>query len=500
MSEQATEQTHEFPASLALALLGAAVLGSLAIYQLVFVSTFNLFDLYQKPDYDLLAQMRKDPSANIRILIGFIALAGFYYLGWWLCQRLRGPRVWLLVLGGAALAALVLLSMYPFDAADIFDNIGHGRILGIYQANPFLKVMAEYRSDPFYNYVAWRTQTSAYGPLWELMAGLTARLAGNSVTGNILAFKLLPGLFWAAGTAVVALLLHRYAPERTLAGTWLMAWNPLVLFETFGNGHNDIAMAFWIVTTVWALAGRRYTLAILALVAGTLYKYIPALLIPAAGWIALRSLPDHRSRLRFIFITGAAAVILIVLAYAPFWHGLATLSITRRTQMITTSLPSILYYNWVLPKLGDPAASTWTSRIAAGLTGLFALWQAWRAGREHSWLSFTHSALYILTFYLLLTCLWFQEWYPVWLVGLAALLPAGLAQGLGLWISFTGLAKGFIFSPIVFLKSPLDPKRILELHLSAGSMSLSWLGAGWVLWKTIRSKRGEVKSQETKAA
>jgi hypothetical protein len=54
--------------------------------------------------------------------------------------------------------------MYPIDAADIFDNIIHGRIWGVYGANPFQQVAQDFQNDPFYHYVAWRRTTSAYGP------------------------------------------------------------------------------------------------------------------------------------------------------------------------------------------------------------------------------------------------------------------------------------------------------------------------------------------------
>ena len=76
-------------------------------------------------------------------------------------------------------------------------------------------------------------------------------------------------------------------PPRALAGTLLLAWNPLILYETLGQGHNDVAMLFWVLACAWCLARRRYTLAVLALVAGALFKFVPLLLLPAAGLIAL---------------------------------------------------------------------------------------------------------------------------------------------------------------------------------------------------------------------
>jgi len=477
----------------ALALLAASAAVSLILYSLMFVTTANLLAWYTRPLYDLLRILKEDPLAQWRLLLGFSIQAGVYLVGWRAASRIQSPemrrKAWVIILGGAILTGAVLLYLYPFDAADIFDNIMHGRIHGIYNDNPFHELAARYRQDPFYDYVAWRYAPSAYGPAWELLAGLAARAAGNGIVENILAFKLLPGIFLAGTVAAVAALLIQAAPERALSGTWLVAMNPIVLYETLGNGHNDIAMAFWMVLAAWFLYKGRYSRAVAALVAGALIKYIPALLVPAAAWIALRSLHTTSERVRFLIVTGLACAGLVILVYYPFWEGIDTLGIARRAQMFTTSLPSILYH-FLRLVVGGETAQEWISRAAVALTALFALWQAWKAGKEPSWVSFTRSGVTILIFYLLVTCLWFQPWYPVWLVGLAALLPAGLEQGLGLWVGFASLTKPLVFGPLVFLQDPPDPLEWLELRLSAGVMTLSWLGAWWVMWlKLVRYRK-----------
>ncbi len=44
---------------------------------------------------------------------------------------------------------------------------------------------------------------------------------------------------------LIAAILRRLAPDRLLAGVVLFLWNPVVLYETIGQGHNDVAMLFW---------------------------------------------------------------------------------------------------------------------------------------------------------------------------------------------------------------------------------------------------------------
>jgi hypothetical protein len=456
-----------------LALAGIAGL-SVLLYWSEFVEPYHLFEFYRRPLLNLYKLSPEMPSGRWLLLAAFLGQGALYWLGWRAAQRARGKLAWLVVLTGLLISGGVLLYMYPFDAADIFDNIMHGRILGVYGANPFQQVAKNFQDDPFYKYVAWRRSISAYGPGWELLAGLTAYLAGDGIVANVVAFKLLAGLFLVGSGGVVAAILWRMAPERALAGVVLLTWNPVILYETLGNGHNDMAMVFWILAATWALLRRRYTLAILALVVGALFKFIPLLLLPAAGLIAWRELANWSARWRFLLVTTLAAAALIWLAYWPFWHGWRVLSIERRTQLYTTSIPAAIYMS-LEAQLGEETASRSVSYTAAGLTGLFALWQGRQAWRDRSWLSFPQAVFNILMFYLLLTCLWFQQWYTLWPLGLAALLPPGHAARLGALFGYAALTKQLVFEPIYLWVRPLPPQSWRELRLGPSVLFIPWL-------------------------
>jgi hypothetical protein len=357
----------------------------------------------------------------------------------------------------------------------------------VYGANPFDQVAADFQADPFYAYVGWRRFPSAYGPGWELLAAATTRLAGDGIVANVLAFKALGGLFLAGCVALVASLLRRTAPERAAAGVLLLAWNPLILYETLGQGHNDVSMLFWVLVCVWCLAHRRYTLAILALVAGALFKFVPLLLLPAAGLIALRALPGAKARLHFAAVTACAALILVGLAYVPFWHGADTLGIENRRELFTTSLPAVAYALLEAP-LGREHAISTVSLAAAVLTLLFALWQGIQASRAPSWQSFVQAAFSVLMFYLLFTCLWFQQWYAIWPLGLVPLLPTGHAW-LGVSFGFAVLAKPLVFEPLWLWPYSTPDRGWLELRLGPAVLAVPWLLTLAVLWLGWQGRR-----------
>ncbi|MBE7555451.1 MAG: hypothetical protein HS126_30745 [Anaerolineales bacterium] len=478
------------------AIMGLAGLAglNLAIYLGVFVLPYYLFNWYQYPRLSLRPFARDNPVTLVTLVWAFLVQGGLYWLGWRLALQVRGRAAWLVVLGSTVAFYLALLFLYPIDAVDIFENIMHARISSVYGANPFLNVARQFPGDPFYPYLVWRSIPSVYGPLWEMLAAGVVRLAGNDIIANVLAFKVLNGLFLAISISLVAAILRRMAPERALAGVVLLAWNPVVLYETIGNGHNDIVMAVWLLAAAWAIISQRYTLAILALVVGALVKFIPLLLIPVAGLIALRTLSNTRARLHFLAVTTLAAAVLIVLAYGPYWHGLESLAVVRRAEFFTSSLPAVIYA-W-LKLTWDLKDTAWKIGLgAAGITALFVLWQSDQAAQDRSWLNFSRAAFKILMFYLLVTCLWFQQWYAVWPLAIAALLPPGPLPRLAVLFSFAATSKHLVFGPLLFWAQPPPPRLWAELFFGPAVLMIPWLYVGLALWLGRQTKTS--KDQRT---
>lgn len=473
---------HSKLSSPALLLAGVALISAL-IYWYAIVKPTNLLGLYQQARLDGSTPYWRDPQFRQHYVLAFAALGVLYWMSWRLALRTRGMWAWAVVAGGFVVFAVALLFFYPIDAADIFDNIMHGRMIWLYGANPFLQTASRYAQDPFYRYMAWKYAPSAYGPLWEMMASGASALAGDGVIANVLTFKLLPAAFLGGSLAWIAIILRRMAPQRALAGVLLLGWNPVVLYETFGNGHNDMVMVFWILAAACALVYKRYTLATLALVVGALVKFIPILFIPLVVWLALRDQPDRRARLRFLILSAAVGSMLIILAYVPFWHGLATLSVTRRLRLFSGSLPAFIY-QVLRDQIGVKQAASLVGMSAAYLTALFALWQSWRASRDRSWFSFSRAAFNIMMFYLLVTCLWFQQWYTLWPLAIAALLPPGHFSTLAVLFSFTAINKQFIVGPVLFAKRPFPPQPWLELRFAVGMLAIPWMYTLFTMWRS----------------
>jgi hypothetical protein len=424
-----------------------------------------------------------DPMKGLGFAAVFVGAFVLYGLSLRTVQGHTTRRLWLIVIGGTLALSMIFVLLDPFEAADIFDNIIRGRMQANYGANPFYQVPADFSRDPLYKYAYWKEVTSAYGPLWEIAAAAGAALAGDTVLGNILVFKGLSVAAYLLSALVIVWGLQSSSRQRTLYGVVLYAWNPLVLYAVAGNAHNDSLMVLFVVLGFVLLARRRYVLAGLAEVAGALVKFIPALLLPLVVIAALKEIQGLKARLRYLFVTAAASALLVAVAYAPYWHGSDILNIVRRTTLFTTSAPTLLQIaldHWLARDTSQQiAAYIALIVVVAGL-----IWQVLALWRSDSADAPLRAGLNILLIYLLIACLWFQPWYIIWPLGLAALLPNSTLTRGTLLFSLAAMFKFPLFHFVLVRgQQPPPPRAWREVWLTLLTLGPVWLyfGAGW-LW------------------
>lgn len=471
--------------ALRLAILAAL---SLVVYVVAFLVPYSLSQWWRQPLQNIASMSHHDVRAGVTYILAVCALFVLYLLACRVAHGLeRGAAsraVYAVVCTAIVAESVVMMALYPAGAADVFDYIMRGRMLAYHGANPFYQTPSWFRGDPFYPYTAWDYVPSAYGPLWELIAGAAARLSGNGVIANVLLFKSLSVLAYAGCVLLIGLILRREAPERVLYGVVLFAWNPLVIYEVAGNGHNDTLMVFFILLGFYWLVRGRLSLAVLAQTAGALVKFIPALLVPIMIVGALQHLKGWRARIRYLTGTAVGCALMIIGAFAPFWRGGDVLGIERRKELFTTSLPTLIQVTFQ-PRLGESAADTLAVRVALVLLALWAAWQVYRLWRSHDREAPVRAGLSILLFYLLVSCLWFQAWYVIWPLALAALLPAGtLAYG-SLLLSFAAMGKMPIFDYILAPNGVLPPLAWREWRLTLGVLGTPW---AYFVYRAIRTR------------
>ncbi|HYP39668.1 MAG TPA: hypothetical protein VEX13_04840 [Chloroflexia bacterium] len=447
------------------ALAALVVLGGISnvAYYFGFVQPYLLSEYYRRPLLDLAKINGHTAASANEWALTWIVLFICYYLAFRLCPpATHVSRVfkWVglaIITGWAAVFSISMIFMYPVGAADIFDQIFRARLLTEYGLNPFTTLPSSIAGDPFQPFVAWRGDASPYGPVWETLAGGASWLGGDSLWNNLILFKLLVVVAYGVSVALTYGILRAHKPDWALRGTLFFAWNPLVIFEVAGNGHNDAIVVTFLLAAVYLFVLAKRWAVLPALMAGALTKFVPVLLVPVAAaaiWRDRVRVGRHSSTEEYeggpprshvslssfeafynLAIGGVIALGLAVVLYAPFWTGFQSIGALGRQSLFTASIPKValdvLINDLGMQSVREQALAESIVRTAAlALVGVvtlgLALWvfrqrNANTMRARQALVGRTLVAFYEIIFvYLAFAALWFQPWYLLWLVALTA--------------------------------------------------------------------------------
>ncbi len=458
------------------------IVASLAIYLALFLRPYSLFDWWTKPGMTIAKIDNWQPAAGAVFVLAMLALFLFYWLASRIVLRFYDRRIWVLVLVGALAFNLTLMFMYTVDSTDLFDNILRGRMTALYGQNVFYdkpSSAAISRNDPFFRYTGWPNITTAYGPWWEMTSAAIARAAGDGIVANVLAYKAAMVLLYALTGTLIALTLREHAPRRTLYGVLLWTWNPLALYSIAGNAHNDALMVLFLVLGFFFLARGNLTLAALAETGGALCKFVPAVIVPVILLAGLQRQRDWIGRVKFLAVTGVLCALLVAVSYAPFYRGGDILNADWRSHMFTTSIPTLVKTQLDAP-LTPKVADSYIDRITVLVTGVWVLLQLvllWRARRANNqWTHYVRAALAILLFYNLVTGLWFQPWYTLWTMALAALLPDSMIARGSILFTLAASFKMPVFDFLIGVRpGHIPPVDVREWQVTPATLGLVWI-------------------------
>ncbi|HTK04487.1 MAG TPA: hypothetical protein VL500_02795 [Candidatus Eisenbacteria bacterium] len=360
----------------------------------------------------------------------------------------------------AALIAVVLVAkIVPFVSHDIFIYAFQGRAVAVHGVNPY-EVFPSQIDDPFVPAMGeWLSGLKdTYGPLWTDVTAIAAAVAGDHYAALLAGLKGIAAMFFLAGIPLIALLVDadRKRPAALRDGAILLyAWNPALLLEFAGNGHNDSAMIFFLLLALVFAERRKHALSGLALAASFLMKHVTVLAVPffAAQAMAAEGGP-LRQRLRVLgrFVMPMAAA--TVVAYAPYWIGVATFhGLSQQATHVGMDIASPLAFA-VAFAVGGPngVLDQRTLDIAGPISfDLFAISMALLVFTllRRKIGSLRRSAFAPVACYLAMACLWFMPWYLTWLApvfvleGAAAVaVTMGVADLLLYGVIYTGPLLG----------------------------------------------------------
>jgi hypothetical protein len=248
-----------------------------------------------------------------------------------------------------------------------------------------------------------------------LIDAIPAVVTGG-LLGNLLILKLLFSAMALGAAYTVYRIVDDVQPNYALGGALLVAWNPLILVEVSANGHNDVVMMLLALVACLAMVRQRLMLGPLFLVLSALVKYVTLLLLPLFLIYALRRQPTRRKQVTYVATTSLWSVAIAAVAYAPFWHGTATLkNLTLQNERYADSLSIVLSH--LLPAVTLDQAAFLGSLLFVPLF-LAAVWLA--SGNVED----LFRGCFLATFGLLaLATTNVKSWYAIWPVLLAATVP-----------------------------------------------------------------------------
>jgi hypothetical protein len=382
-----------------------------------------------------------------RLLAGLLVMSLGYALAITAASRASSG----LVVGFAALFRLTLVLLPGLYSTDVFSYAMYGRIAAEGQ-NPYASPPSAFPGDPFLSWVFpfWRDQPSVYGPLWTDLSAFLSRVSAawdafDQVTlyrASLLAMEIV-------SLSALWLILGRIGrAERHRA--WLVyAWNPLVLFDLVGAGHNDVAMLALMLVGIGAIAtGRssarppavwRWLLGLVVLALAALVKYAAAVVLLAiiTVWCALA--PTRRAWAVRV-ILGFSVPLLV--AAALWWPWLATggaltpLGDAAGGRLVLNSAPdlaALTFADQVLAPRGMPAdvahdtARFWVRWVTRAMFIGYAGWEFARlyaysrsgAPFEGAFRAAMACGARLLLVLPLLVLTWVWSWYLSWSLAVA---------------------------------------------------------------------------------
>lgn len=320
-------------------------------------------------------------------------------------------RVRALTRGGVLLfpvfASAVVIWMEPVTSADLYGYVARGALFASGQGNPLTATATQLPGG-----LTIPNAAAPTGPAWLLLGWIVAHLAGENLLLSLVFYKVIVAAFMVASVLLVDALASHYFPTRRLRIDVLLGWSPLVLFETVGNGHNEIAIVLCVLLAFTCMARGLGRVAFMWLVLAALVNAVAVIFIPCwlvfevrrrltprlasglassndvrVGGRAEASADMRNARqgsptgvVEFLASSLALGGAVTALCYAPFWHGPLTVPTVLRQELPQTGEGSIVSFLTSLFRVftAPEARAAVSHTIQLVLACAFVVYVAWQ--------------------------------------------------------------------------------------------------------------------------
>jgi hypothetical protein len=293
-----------------------------------------------------------------------LALFVIYHRVLRLCARgeLESGAARALALSVPCLMNVLLVATEPSLSEDVFSYMAHG-MLGVTPGdNPLLQPAEQAAHTPLGGALArvgWHGEIgiTPYGIVWTRIEIAVMNLCGAQVAAALVALKSLVAGLSLATAYCIWLFLGHARPAAQLYGTLAYLWNPLILVELAGEGHNDALMLFFVTAALAACVVNRPTASLMAQGLAVATKYVPLLFLPAQLVYLWRQRRSTGRLVQGALVALGLMLLILGVLYAPLWAGWHSFDgLLHRAQPISSASP-FGAINWMLRRSPWAAAA-----------------------------------------------------------------------------------------------------------------------------------------------
>lgn len=206
----------------------------------------------------------------------YLTLAVLYFIASYISTQLLTRQFLRITILFSFLFRVLLLPSPPSLSDDVYRYGWEGYLqtkgINPYQFPPEAPELSSYRNE-IWNSVNNKQVAAIYPPLTQLLNAITYLLF-RSVWGFKIVFLIVDGL-------VIYILWRLLSLQsKDTCNLIFYAWNPLVVVETAGSGHNDVVVALMVLSASLFCLTNRPMKSVLSLSAAILSKFFPIMMVP----------------------------------------------------------------------------------------------------------------------------------------------------------------------------------------------------------------------------
>ena len=335
-----------------------------------------------------------DTSASVLLSFILLVLAGGVVL---VASRLGGRIIperlsridkavlfWLILLGTGVFGLTMLVAPIGLTvfSQDMLTYGLYGHMVAVQHVNPY--GVLPNPLDILQTLVGVKA-TTPYGPVWTDISVLLALISQDSIASTILVFRVLGLVAHLLNVVLLWAILTRAKPEMRLSATLLYAWNPLILLFGIAEMHQEIVLVCIILAAILFFQRNSPTIGWVFVLLASLLNFLWLPLLPLFFRLMLRQSRILRLGHRLLWWGGMLLIslVVVVLAYAPYWHAIGFAGVAAQLQH--TFLQDTPVNSLDAALLHLPITSAWLtsphrwSLFVLSFAGLFLLLGLWLA-------------------------------------------------------------------------------------------------------------------------